>query len=43
MSEQDEPSVLGERLHRWIAIGSIGGVALLTLVLAVMGGIAPAV
>ena len=43
MSEQDVPSQLGEMLHKWIAIISIGGVALLTLVLALIGGIAPAV
>ena len=43
MSEHNTPSELGERLHRWIAIASIGGVALLTLVLAVVGAIAPAV
>ncbi|MCY4499129.1 MAG: hypothetical protein OXC14_17830 [Rhodospirillaceae bacterium] len=43
MSEQNVPSELGEKIHRWIAIISIGGVALLTLVLALIGGIAPAV
>ncbi len=43
MSERNTPSKLGERLHKWIAIVSIGGVALLTLALAVLGGIAPAV
>jgi hypothetical protein len=43
MSEQEVPSQLGEMLHKWIAIISIVGVALLTLVLALIGGIAPAV
>ena len=43
MSEPNTPSKLGEQLHKWIAIVSIGGVALLTLVLAVGGAIAPAV
>jgi len=43
MSEQDVPSELGDKLNKWIAIISIVGVALLTLVLALIGGIAPAV
>lgn len=43
MSEQDVPSELADKLNKWIAIISIGGVALLTLVLALLGGIAPAV
>ncbi len=43
MPERNAPSELGDKLNKWIGIASIGGVALLTLVLAIAGGIAPAV
>ena len=43
MPERNAPSELADKLNRWIAVVSIGGVALLTLVLALIGGIAPAV
>ena len=43
MSEQTAPSARGERAHKWIMYGSIVGIAVLTLVLAVTGVLEPAV
>ena len=43
MSEQHEPTVRGERAHKWIMYGSIFGVALVTLVLTLIGVLQPAV
>ena len=43
MSEQHEPTVRGERAHKWIMYGSIVGVALVTLMLTLTGVLQPAV
>ena|GEM_PF-5096740 len=37
MSQMNEPTELGEKLHKWIAIGSIGGVAIIVIILAATG------
>ena len=43
MSERNTPSARGERAHKWIMLGSIVGIAVLTLVLSVTGVLEPAV
>tara|TARA_Y100001934_G_scaffold280396_1_gene386994 strand:- start:2966 stop:3079 length:114 start_codon:yes stop_codon:yes gene_type:complete len=35
----NEPTELGEKLHKWIGIGSVGGVAIIVIILAVTGGL----
>lgn len=39
MSEQNSATQFGEKLHKWIGIGSIAGVLLVTVILALTGSI----
>ena len=39
MSHSNEPTELGEKLHKWIGWGSVGGVAIVVVILAITGAI----
>jgi len=39
MSQDNEPTELGEKLHKWIGWGSMGVVAIIVVLLAITGAI----